>query len=704
MPPSDQDIRNRLLVTRLPALPHILLKLMEYCQTEDVGMAELAALIAKDPAIATKILGVANSTAYHRGGHKVGLELSLMSLGTDMIRTLVISESVFQTFSNFATSSNINLCGFWKHSLSAAVIARDLAKKIGYSNIDEAYLGGLLHDVGRLAFLAISPNEYAPIFHSIDDDALCAAEQRTMQISHPEAGAWMIERWKLNSALADSVLYHHESAERMETALPLIRIVFLAHRLSCRPFNDPDTAQVATMCGLNLRDLEILQIESIAKIQESADFLGIDLSDADYVPPQSVPVQQSPVQQRLNEELSNMVQASETERTFARPSSEPELLETVTRSARILFHLDDAIILTMDAEIKNLVANPDSEHTKRLSGFSISLASGGAVAESAIQMRPAFISGKSHPIAEEPLLRILGTESLVSVPLARAGKCLGVMIGGASSAKISALKQNAKFLQVFSVQAAAALLLLRNKQAIAENHAANVAEGFRLSSRKVAHEVNNPLSIIKNYLNLLNYKLQNQEPVSSEMTVLHEEIDRVSRIIGQFSDPQPEAPPSRIDVNKVVMDVVRLFRDTGFAPGSVNILASTESKPSEAECNDGLIRQIFMNLLKNAVEAMPDGGDITIKNNGHVDRDGHQYIGLSIEDTGPGIPGEILEKLFFPVTSSKGGMHQGLGLSIVHDLVKKLNGQIACRSNKSGTSFDILLPVRGRNGGNTSQL
>ena len=81
-----------------------------------------------------------------------------------------------------------------------------------------AYLAGLLHNVGRLALLATAPKEYAFNFTARDDEDLCAVEQRTLQITHTEAGAWLIERWQLDSFLADSVLYHHEPLARLEAA------------------------------------------------------------------------------------------------------------------------------------------------------------------------------------------------------------------------------------------------------------------------------------------------------------------------------------------------------------------------------------------------------------------------------------------------------------------------------------------------------
>ena len=187
-------------------MPQILLKLIEHCQTDDAGMAELAKLIAKDAAMVAKIIGVANSSAYHRSGQMFSLEQSLIALGTDMVKTLLISESVLQVLGNFSQPSGTDLRAFWKHSLTAAIAARMIASKTGYAHTEEAYLAGLLHDAGRLALLATAPGEYTVNFFAPDDDELCIAEQRTLQITHAEAGAWLIERWDLDSFLADSVL------------------------------------------------------------------------------------------------------------------------------------------------------------------------------------------------------------------------------------------------------------------------------------------------------------------------------------------------------------------------------------------------------------------------------------------------------------------------------------------------------------------
>jgi signal transduction histidine kinase len=211
----------------------------------------------------------------------------------------------------------------------------------------------------------------------------------------------------------------------------------------------------------------------------------------------------------------------------------------------------------------------------------------------------------------------------------------------------------------------------------------------------VVHEVNNPLSIIKNYLSVLDSKLARNEPVNGEMSILNEEIDRVGQLVGSLADLQAAEPaPRPADVAKVAADVVRLFRATAFVPPSVEIVVSMPDDATRIEGDADILKQILVNLVKNAIEALADtGGRIEIASRGHVNRERKLYLELVVSDTGPGLARDVLANLFSAVKSTKPGAHHGLGLSIVHSLVKKLHGDIACRSGRTGTSFEILLPA-----------
>jgi HD-like signal output (HDOD) protein/signal transduction histidine kinase len=697
---SDQDIRNRLLIARLPAMPQILIKLLAHLQADDLGMPELAALVAKDAGMTGKILSVANSSAYHRGGRQPSLEQAMVALGTDMIKTLVISDSVFQTFNSFPNSGATDLRAFWKNSLLAAVLARDLARHMNYSQPEEAYLAGLLHNVGRLALLATAPREYSFNFTARDDEDLCAVEQRTLQITHAEAGAWLIERWQLDSFLADSVLYHHEPGERLESAHPLIRIVRAAHLLSAHAEDPSLVIEAAKLCDLEPEAADELLAQASRHVERAAVHLGIDLAGADEIPAPPAfapPPPVDPVQQRLTEEMRNLVLVSEIGQTFARQQGESGLLESMTRSARVLFDFENAAVLLENPTGHALVGAPTANQ-QRIAEFSIPLSKGGAVAKAALERRLAFVRREGAPLGlpEEQLLRMLGTESLVCVPLVSGARCIGVLIGGIASWQVPACQKRERFMQSFGAQAASALENAMLERGHARRQLAHVAEEYREASRRVVHEVNNPLSIIKNYLSVLDSKLERQEPVAGELSILNEEIDRVGQLVNSLTEVQPRVENGvSADVAKVVEDVLRLFRATDFVPANVEIVVSMAPESGRVEGDPDILKQILVNLVKNAIEALAaTGGRIEIANRGHVNRERKLYLELVVSDTGPGLSREVLANLFSAVKSTKEGPHHGLGLSIVHSLVKKLNGHIACRSGKTGTSFEILLPAQ----------
>jgi HD-like signal output (HDOD) protein/signal transduction histidine kinase len=694
----DQDIRNRLLIARLPAMPQILIKLLGHLQADDLGMPELAALIANDAGMTAKLLAVANSSAYHRAGRTVNLEQSLISLGTDMIKTLVISDSVFQTFNSFPHSGSTDLRAFWKNALTTAVIARDLARAMPYAHQEEAYLAGLLHNVGRLALLATAPKEYAFNFNARDDEDLCAVEQRTLEITHTEAGAWLIERWQLDSFLADAVLYHHEPSARLSAAHPLIRIVRLAHVLSAHSHDNEQIEQAAALCGMDLHEAHAMLANAARQVEKSALHLGIDLAGADDIPapPAYAPAPVDPVQQRLAEEVRNLVLVSEIGQSFARHTDEGDLLESVTRSARMLFDFDNTVILLENPTGQTLVGAPTGTQ-QRIAQFSIPLQKGGLVADSALGRKLTFIrrDGQSLGLAEEQLFRMLGSESLVCLPLVAGKRCLGVIIGGVATWQVPTVQRRESFLQSFGAQAASALDSALSERGQSRRQLAQVADEYRDATRRVVHEVNNPLSIIKNYLSVLDHKLSQHEPVTGEMSILNEEIDRVGQLISGLADlkPDPDAPRTA-DLVSVVDEVLRLFRATAFIPASVDIVLNMQEPARRVDGDPDVIKQILVNLVKNAIEALaPRGGRIEIANRGHINRDRKLYLELVISDTGPGLPAEVLAKLFSEAPSAKSGPNHGLGLVIVDSLVKQLGGQIACRSSRAGTSFEILLPA-----------
>lgn len=713
---SDQDIRRRLDAVRLPAMPQILLKLLELCQADGAGMAEMAKLIANDAGMTVKILNVANSAAYNRGGQKAGLLQALNVLGSDMIKTLVISESVFQAFSGFAGSAQTDLRRFWKHALGTAVIAREIAKAMDYAQSEEAYLAGLLHDVGRLALLAAAPDDYLVNFQAEDDHALCAAELRTLHTTHVEAGAWVVERWSLDSFLADAILYHHEPVARLEGAHPLIRVVHLAHQLSAHDPAQPVAADMGALCSIPVESLQTLCQGASVQVQKAAGYLGVDLAGVDdlvaltaVAPPAPKP---SAAQQKLSEEVRNMTLLNELDQTLSRQKDDLQLLKVVRQQAQILFDLDVTAVFLMDGSGRALLGASVAEQHQRLVDFSLNLSAGGTLADSVTHKRLTFLERQSGVLSlvEEQLLRIFGTGQVLCVPMLHGDKCLGVLLGAVPPRLLEDLRQRESFLLAFAARSAKALQAMTRaaapsriepgaaagaEEALAiDQRIAAIQQEHRDRARRVVHEVNNPLAIIKNYLEVLDDKLTRQEPVQGEIGVLHEEIARIGNIMGELVGATPAQQQDTVELNQTVNKVVRLLRESKFLPPSLELVVDLPAQNCDILGSADTVKQILVNLIKNSVEALPKGGRIEIVNNGQVQRNGRYFYALCVSDNGPGIPTEHRSKLFSPVQSSKAGSNRGIGLSIVQGLVKQLGGTIACVSTTTmGTMFEVCLPV-----------
>ena len=696
---SNQPIRNRLLAARLPAMPQILSKLIALCQSDEAGIGELAKVIAHDAGMSAKVLSVANSSAYNSGNRKVSLMQAINTLGTEVLKTLVISESIYQTFSRFSRLPGIDFRGFWVHSLKSAVLARELAKKMAYPHIEEAYLAGLMHDVGRLALLSAAPGDYLSNFNAKDDERLCAFETSALGITHTEAGAWLVEQWNLDSFLADSVRYHHEPNTRLKSSHPLIRLVCLAHLLSDYKIDSPALAGVGAFCGIADADLVAIQAGVNTQTKTAASYFGIVLTAPDQEPPSATyePLGMAPdrVQDRLAEEVRNTALISSAAQTFARMQSGSDLIASISRTARILFNLQDVVVLLQNANTQILTGVPIGDRQQRLAEFSIPLNGGSILADSVLKRKVSFIRKDDSllGLVEEQLLRAMGTEYLAYLPMLSGQACQGVLVCGVSSIQAEELWGNERFLLSFASQAATSMASSGAIKEEIEKLIAGVNETHRNASRQVAHEVNNPLAIIKNYLSVLDDKVSHNEPVAEELSILNEEIDRVSRIVGSLGGEQAALQHEVTEINGVMNEVVRLFSISRYLPASVKIVVKTSNQDSKTNATSDSLKQILLNLIKNAVEALPQGGKIEVCNKGRLTRDGRAYFELNIIDNGPGMPTEVLHNLFSPGHSSKSGPNRGLGLSIVHGLVKKINGIISCRSGEWGTTFEILIPV-----------
>jgi C4-dicarboxylate-specific signal transduction histidine kinase len=209
-------------------------------------------------------------------------------------------------------------------------------------------------------------------------------------------------------------------------------------------------------------------------------------------------------------------------------------------------------------------------------------------------------------------------------------------------------------------------------------------------SAKIAHEVNNPLGIIKNYVLLTKRELEGAGQSERYLGIVGDEIDRIARIVRQlleFHRPG-EATLEPIDLNRVIIDVLTLV-DRQLASHGISVVTTLHpSNPLVIGSSENL-KQVFLNLIINARDAMTSGGTLSVR----TDVADNQVI-THCCDTGPGIPAEIIPRIFEPFfTTKEPGEGTGLGLSVCYGIIKAHNGSIEFRNLDKGGCFEIRLPL-----------
>lgn len=218
----------------------------------------------------------------------------------------------------------------------------------------------------------------------------------------------------------------------------------------------------------------------------------------------------------------------------------------------------------------------------------------------------------------------------------------------------------------------------------------------------IAHEINNPLSIIKNYMKLLQSTLlakstdtQNTESIREGLTIIGEEIDRIARIVEQLRRvSMPHSPDlAPVPINEQLALMVELFRHT-FQRKRISVDTELDPALGTMVLSGDYLRQIVINFLRNAHDAVDVGGRIIVVSRLADPDQGHYTI--AVRDSGPGIPPENLQKIFDPFfTTKKEGKGTGLGLSVSYGLARQMGGRIEARSNPGEmTEMRLVLPIR----------
>jgi HD-like signal output (HDOD) protein len=225
------DIKEKLLtkVKNLPTLPTVYSALSEAMQDPRASSDKIASIISNDQVSAFKILKVANSPFFGFRGRIDTITQAIMYLGFNEVRNIVFAISVIDFFSKDKTLLNFRPVDFWAHSIGVGIITRMIGRGVGEKNLENFFLSGILHDIGKLLFFNIIQNEYSEVLDLVESNRISIkeAEKKVLGIDHSDAGYLLADKWKLPVSL-QKVISNHHIGRSNDTADLLVASVHLA--------------------------------------------------------------------------------------------------------------------------------------------------------------------------------------------------------------------------------------------------------------------------------------------------------------------------------------------------------------------------------------------------------------------------------------------------------------------------------------------
>ncbi len=228
-------------VIQLPALPAIAMEVVDRVDNPKTSAAHLSRLISSDQALAAKVLKIANSPFYGFPRKISTVDFAIIVLGFDALKEIVISISLISSLQK-GSDTAFDARAFWDHSILSGLVARRLARDLGYRVSEEVFVGALLHDMGVPIIHRYFQAEFRRIVGIVRETELSylEAEESVLGVTHAAVGGWLAERWNLPEHLTEAVTVHHTPAaasKNRELAALIHCADVIANRLGDRPID-----------------------------------------------------------------------------------------------------------------------------------------------------------------------------------------------------------------------------------------------------------------------------------------------------------------------------------------------------------------------------------------------------------------------------------------------------------------------------------
>ncbi|WP_321530123.1 HDOD domain-containing protein [uncultured Desulfuromonas sp.] len=694
----DSQPEHSAVASQTLTIPHILFKIIRLFEQPDVDFATLADTIRQDPVITARIIKLANSVYFRQWSEITQLKQLLVVLGLDTVRQITLLSATEQIFSQVQPQLSRPVSIMWYRSLFCAQLSEELAELVGHTPKEEAYLTGLLHRLGQLSLLCRHPQQYQEQIDITKTlEQIESLERHLFDTTSSATASAEMRQWPLHSFMCDAIAFQTLPIEQLTDATPLVRMQALGRLLSESTDNAPCVARAANLLfGLNADVVELLR----QRVKEKTDAMvcsltGIDGGeDADAA--EGFVSSHDHFQQLLHQQVQQH-SVTNVLNNGTGPENKSAAFTRLRRDLHLLFGLDHLCLLKTESD--HLQGYDDLGCNPQLARITLPLDNSTSLAVQTFHHSVIHCSLDFCPedlsIADRQLHHLMDADALCFIPLPHRVQPTFIAAVRVTKAQWQDLQSKKPFLAMAAQSTGERLVHSHHHSLQTQQQRRTEDDERHLQLRSAAHEINNPLSIINNYLFLLAQKLDNDPQAAAHMTIIQEEMARVGTMVSGLKHlMNPEQTPrtsDTVDVNDVIERLHALLTQSMYKPRQQTLHLELDRSLPPVQCCGSSLKQILVNLLKNAAEALPPQGDIWLTTRDNLYKNGQHFFEINLCDNGPGLPREVFNRLFQPVTSNKEG-HSGLGLTIVKKLVDQMEGEISCSSSASGTRFQLLLP------------
>lgn len=739
---SDQRAQQVELVLQqidhLPTLSPVAQRVLRMGSAAEAELADIVRIIQSDPALTGRVLSMCQRAEHGLGDRVTTVERAVVMLGFEAVRAAILSVAVYDTMAGHTAqledregADGFRHEAFWRHCVSTACAADEIARAHKGLRVspDEAFVSGLLHDLGKLALDLVLPRTYGKVMQLAEDRGLsaAAAAQRIIGIDHHTAGKRLAEHWNLPLTIQDSMWLYGQPPEGMAELRnkSLVGVVSAGHRLAralhlgwCGECDAlPDIARTAQQYGLNAEKVQEIGIGLHEVVSQRCADLGLDAPHSPVMLLDSISQANAWLGRahgRLEKQAEVAWRSEGTLKAVAAFHADPgsgrglvSAIGAAGRSAASAFSAGRLAVL-----MKQNAGDP-----WRLSWLS----PGGETVNAATLTEPEGADRVTRALAEictgldaalslTPLEGWLGSTVTERLGSADAIRVVPLTPGRIEDAPAIALLHNgdeAHEIQGALIDAWASAIAAAARHDSARRLGERLADANRALSAAqdrlaesdamvrlgqmaagAAHEMNNPLTVISGRAQLL-LDSAAEESARSAAGAIVESSHRLSDLITAlhvFADPPtPEAVTVRLDV--LVRGIGQSVRDR--LGSGVNLTTSLSGAPDEIRVDGGLVSRILTEVVGNAVET---GSPVTLSV--RVDALDDCLV-FEVVDRGPGLSDRALRHAFDPFFSEKpAGRQPGLGLTRARRLAQLLGGTLLLANARDiGAVATLSLPV-----------